>query len=71
MATKNDITGDPLVSKSPTEAYRDGWDLIFGKKFATSRIGPNQESSKKPDMYWYKNLLESAAKAAGIKLYWF
>lgn len=32
MATKNDITGDPLVSKSPTEAYRDGWDRIFGKK---------------------------------------
>jgi hypothetical protein len=32
MATKNDITGDPLISKSPTESYRDGWDRIFGQK---------------------------------------
>ena len=32
MATNNDITGDSLVSKSPTEAYRDGWDRIFGQK---------------------------------------
>jgi len=32
MATKNDITGDSLTSKSPTKAYDDGWDRIFGKK---------------------------------------
>lgn len=32
MATKNDITGDSLVTKSTTDNYRDGWDRIFGKK---------------------------------------
>lgn len=30
--SKNDITGDDLVSKSATAAYRDGWDRIFGRK---------------------------------------
>ena len=29
---KNDITGDSLTSKSPSKAYDDGWDRIFGKK---------------------------------------
>lgn len=28
---RNDITGDPLVTKPATEKYRDGWDAIFGK----------------------------------------
>jgi len=32
MATKNDITGDSLTSKTSTKAYDDGWDRIFGKK---------------------------------------
>lgn len=32
MAAKNDITGDSLTSKNATEAYKDGWDRIFGAK---------------------------------------
>ena len=32
MATKNDITGDEIKSKSSTKAYEDGYDRIFGKK---------------------------------------
>lgn len=32
MASRNDVTGDSLISKGPTDAYRDGWDRIFGKK---------------------------------------
>lgn len=32
MATKNDITGDSLISKTNTDAYRDNYDRIFGKK---------------------------------------
>lgn len=32
MRTKNDITGDALVTKPSSDAYRDGWDRIFGKK---------------------------------------
>jgi hypothetical protein len=33
MATaKNDITGDSIITKKPSDAYRDNWDKIFGKK---------------------------------------
>lgn len=32
MVTKNDITGDRLVSKAQTEDYRNNYDLIFKKK---------------------------------------
>lgn len=28
----NDITGDTIISGSPTEAYRQGYDNIWGKK---------------------------------------
>ena len=29
---KNDITGDLIATKSSSDAYRDGWERIFGKK---------------------------------------
>lgn len=29
--SKNDITGDKLVSKTTTAAYRDNWDAIWAK----------------------------------------
>lgn len=32
MTTKNDITGDLIKSRSSSEAYRDNYDRIFGKK---------------------------------------
>lgn len=32
MTTKNDITGDSIVSKPSSQLYRDGWDAIFGNK---------------------------------------
>jgi hypothetical protein len=32
MATINEITGDSLTTKRTTDAYRDGWERIFGKK---------------------------------------
>jgi len=31
MTSKNDITGDELKTKQPTNAYREGWDRIFRK----------------------------------------
>lgn len=31
MTARNDITGDPLVTSASSNAYRDGWDRIFGK----------------------------------------
>jgi hypothetical protein len=32
MATKNDITGDSIISKTNTKQYEENWDRIFGKK---------------------------------------
>lgn len=32
MATKNDITGDALVSRGASKAYLDNYDLIFRKE---------------------------------------
>ena len=34
MPSKNDITGDTIQSKSPSKAYEDNYDRIFGKKTA-------------------------------------
>lgn len=32
MATRNDITGDELKSKTNSDSYRDNYDRIFGNK---------------------------------------
>ena len=32
MATKNDVTGDSIQSRSTSKKYRDNYDDIFGKK---------------------------------------
>ena len=32
MATKNDITGDSLISRGSNKAYLDNYDLIFRRK---------------------------------------
>ena len=50
MATKNDITGDSLISKTNSEAYRNNYDAIFGKKGKkyeqrTGRVDEQVESS--------------------------
>jgi len=31
MATTNNITGDSLITKAPTDAYRNNYDAIFNK----------------------------------------
>lgn len=31
MATKNDVTGDDIASKSNNDKYRDGFAVIFHK----------------------------------------
>ena len=31
MATRNDITGDELLSGVSSDQYREGWDRIFKK----------------------------------------
>lgn len=32
MTTRNDITGDALITRAANENYRNNYDLIFGKK---------------------------------------
>lgn len=32
MATRNDITGDSIQSKSTSKKFRDNYDAIFNKK---------------------------------------
>jgi hypothetical protein len=32
MPARNDVTKDSLITKTPTDAYRKGWDRIFGGK---------------------------------------
>lgn len=32
MATRNDVTGDALVSRYNNDQFRDNYDKIFGKK---------------------------------------
>lgn len=32
MTTKNEITGDSLITRASSEAYRNNWDKIFGTK---------------------------------------
>jgi hypothetical protein len=45
MTTKNDITGDVLKSKPPSDAYRDAYGKIFGAK-KTSK--PKETDRDKP-----------------------
>lgn len=35
MAAKNDITGDSIQTRGTSEAFRNNYDLIFGKKKKT------------------------------------
>lgn len=35
MVAKNDVTGDSIQTKGTSDAYRNNYDLIFGKKKKT------------------------------------
>jgi hypothetical protein len=46
MIAKNDITGDKLASRGTTEAYRNNYDQIFGKKKQLAAdIGPEKSAA--------------------------
>ena len=32
MTTRNEHTGDSLITRASSEAYRSNWEQIFGKK---------------------------------------
>jgi hypothetical protein len=39
---KNDITGDLIKSRSATEAYREGWERIFGRR---ESLAPTEQAA--------------------------
>ena len=43
MVARNDITGDTIQTKGVSNAYRDNYDLIFGKKDMQVRVQEKEE----------------------------
>jgi hypothetical protein len=41
MVARNDITGDSIQTKGVSNAYRDNYDLIWGKKDMQVRVKEN------------------------------
>ncbi len=54
MATKNDITGDSIVSKKNSKAYQDNWELIFGNKKPLESFSEIEIDGKKVDLSNHK-----------------
>lgn len=50
MVAKNDITGDSIQTKGISDAYRNNYDLIFGKKKKTE-AEKFDEAVMKPEFY--------------------
>lgn len=47
MAARNDITGDSIQTRGTSQAFRDNYDLIFGKKKKKSEeLTTDQDTSK-------------------------
>ena len=54
MTTRNPITGDLIATKGTSDAYRDNYDRIFGKKQQlTADIGPE----KSPEILYFEEEL--------------
>jgi hypothetical protein len=43
VTTRNDITGDSIRTRVPSQQYKDNWDRIFGKK------DTNEQASQEGD----------------------
>lgn len=54
MATHNDITGDKIKTKPPSDAYRNGYDLIFNR----IRLDSNEWYLKTPPPSGYKRIIK-------------
>ena len=46
MATKNDVTGDAIQTKLASDAYRQNWEKIFGKKDKKKKDGQRASETK-------------------------
>jgi hypothetical protein len=51
MVAKNDITGDSIQTKNVSNAYRDNYDLIFGKKKKTESEKFDEQVVMKNETY--------------------
>ena len=51
MTTKNDVTGDSLITKAPTDAYRANYDAIFKKPKQEEAIQELTELSQDLGLY--------------------
>ena len=45
MATKNDVTGDTISSKPTNDAFRKGWDRVFGNERQEVFVEPTEDDS--------------------------
>lgn len=48
MATKNDITGDLIQTRTISQNYRDNYDRIFGNKNGRNEEKKTTETEAKP-----------------------
>lgn len=47
--SRNDVTGDFIITSASNFAYRTGWDLIFGKKEKEVPVLPTEpDTSEEP-----------------------
>ena len=44
--SKNDITGDKLISKPSSATYADGWEMIYGKKKGENIVKEDTSDSR-------------------------
>ena len=51
MVAKNEFTGDMIQSKPPTDAYKNGWERIFGNKQKQEADKPPVDDTTKPENY--------------------
>lgn len=42
--TQNPITGDFMITGHATDAYKDGWERIFGKKNKETEVTEQQSA---------------------------
>lgn len=49
MAAVNEITGDAIQTRTISEAYRNNYDLIFGKNKPTKECNSKVETSDSRD----------------------
>lgn len=51
MTARNDITGDSIQTKGTSDAYRDGWDRIFGSRRREAALAELAQLSQDLGLY--------------------